>query len=313
MVIARSFSDQASVLVGHHRKKKKLVSLRNVLQSRLFVGCFAVIASFGVFSSAMAKPSTKERITTLETEVAELKAAAQASAASAQRTVALEEQVRKLTGQVETLTFQLRQSNARVDALAAVLAGTGDLPAGFPTSSSAGMPPANSGGGSSQPSNGGPTSLTGRSSGEPADLPTGSPGETPNDVQLPMDPEAAFIYANSFLAEQDYARAEAAYKMFLEVFKDHPRAEDVQFRLGEIYLARNKNTEAADAFVAFIRKYPDSRRLPEAYFKLGTAFAKLGQQGEACRVFQAVKSKYPNAPAALLEKTDRELSRNECR
>ncbi|MEO0398174.1 MAG: tol-pal system protein YbgF [Pseudomonadota bacterium] len=304
------------------------------LQKRVF-GAVGILAGAMVMATAAeARPSTKERVETLEGDVAELKAASEAAATSSQRVIILEEQVRALTGQIEILNFRLQQSDARIQALSAALAGEGGLPADFsaPSFSAPVSGAASSSYGASAPSASSAPSAQPGATGGPAPLGAASPlGEpaasavdqgasalsTPSapafdDVQLPMDPEAAFIYANSFLLEQDYARAENAYTMFLDVYGGHPRAEDAQFRLGEIYLARDKNAEAADAFVAFIRKYPKSGRLPEAYFKLGASFSRLGQKDEACKVFNAVKKKYPNAPSQLLEKTDRERARNGC-
>ena len=82
----------------------------------------------------------------------------------------------------------------------------------------------------------------------------------PDDVSLPLDPNAAFDYASSFLLAGDYSRAKAAFSLYVEAFPNHPRTADAQFRLGEIHLALGENTAAADAFIAHIRNYPNDQR-----------------------------------------------------
>ncbi|NWG91459.1 MAG: tol-pal system protein YbgF, partial [Parvularculaceae bacterium] len=59
--------------------------------------------------------------------------------------------------------------------------------------------------------------------------------------------------------------------------------------------------------------YPNSARNAEAYLKLGTAFSRLNQQSEACKVFKTLKSKYPTAAPAVLQRTDVEMARIDCR
>ena len=263
--------------------------------------------------SAMAKPSTKERVTALEAEVAELKAAAAAATAASQRVDVLEQEVRSLTGRIETLNYQLQQADARLQSMSAALAGD-TVPSTF-------NPALDGGFGSGNPAvPGGPTDLQAG----PTDLLSGG-AQTPSgdlgqqtqdaivsDIQLPLDPEAAFAYSNGFLLRQDLPRAEASFTMFLSAFGGHPRAADAQFRLGEIYLAQDKFAEAADTFVEFVRKYPNSGRSAEAYLKLGAAFAGLGETEEACKVLRAVKSRYPNAEPQVLDRADRELRRHNC-
>ena len=291
---------------------------KGVFEMRLLKSlvCAAALSCVAI-APAAAKPSTKERVTALEAEVAELRAAAAASAAATQRVDSLETEIRSLTGRVETLNFQLQQANAQIRSMGAALAGEpvdGVLPNGMVDPNP--NPFAGPTGGPAPLSPAGPTSLTGQpapSTGAPAQL-----GQQPdivaaaNDIDLPLDPEAAFAYANGFLLRQDFARAEAAYSEFVAAYGSHPRAADAQFRLGEIYLARGKNAEAADAFVGYIGKYPNSQRTAEAYLKLGAAFAGLGEVQEACKVLRAVKSKYPGAQPQVLDRADRELRRNGC-
>lgn len=250
---------------------------------------FAVAAA--ALFLAPASAGTKDRVEALEAAVAQLQAASPAALQSNAKIDRLEAEVRALTGRVEELTHQLDQAQARLDSVSAALAG--DTP-------------------------GGPAVLSGQPGG-PTD-PVAAPDPIANeisragaDVTLPLDPEAAYAYASEFLVSNDFTRAERAFSMFLQSFPNHPRAADARFRLGEVYLASGKNAEAADTFIAFIRAYPSSARGAEAYLKLGTAFSRLNQSAEACKVFKTLKSKYPSAAAPVLQRTDVEMARINCR
>jgi tol-pal system protein YbgF len=250
-----------------------------------FLGRLSVAAAAASFAaSAPATAGTKDRVEALEAAVAQLQAASPAALDSNAKIDRLEAEVRALTGRIEELTHELDQTRARLDSVTAALA-----------SGSGGEPIALSG-------------------------PAGSNDPIANeisragaDVTLPLDPEAAYAYASEFLVSGDYSRAQRAFNMFIEAFPNHPRTADVRFRLGEVYLATNKNAEAADTFIAFIRAYPNSARNAEAYLKLGTAFSRLNQQSEACKVFKTLKSKYPTAAPAVLQRTDVEMARIDCR
>ena len=245
----------------------------------------ALMGAAALLSFAPALAGTKDRVELLEDAVAQLQAASPAALNANAKIDRLEGEVRALTGRVEELTHQLEQTQARLDSVSAALAG--DATAGpVALSGAVGDPIAN----------------------EIARAQSAAPA-----VSLPADPEAAYAYASDFLVTSDYARAETAFTQFLSTFPNHPRAADARFRLGEVYLASSKNTEAADTFIAFIRAYPNSARGAEAYLKLGTAFSRLEQSAEACKVFKTLKTKYPTATPAVLQRTDVEMARINCK
>ncbi len=238
--------------------------------------------------AAPAFAGTKDRVDVLEQAVRELQAASPAALSANAKVDRLEEEVRSLTGRVEQLTYELEQARARLDSMGAALAGD---------------------------SMGGPVALgPSAAAGDPiADQISRADPAPAAGITLPMDPEAAYAYASDFLVTGDYARAEAAFTKFLEAFPGHPRAADARFRLGEVQLAISKNAEAADTFITFLRAYPNSARGAEAYLKLGTAFSRLNKTTEACKVFKTLKSKYPTAAPAVVQRTDVEMARINCK
>ena len=234
-------------------------------------------------------------------EIAE-KSLSAASAATV-RISELQREIQMLTGQVEELTYRLELSDQRLNAISAALSGDPATPVGGAVSAA---------GAAAR----GPVDLT---SGDPiadqidqsnvADQATSYGG---GDIALPLDPDAAFIYASGFLMQSDYQSAKSAFELYVEAFPNHSRTPEAQFRLGEIHLALGENAAAADVFISHIRNYPNDQRAAEAYLKLGTAFVRLEKSSEACTVFKTMKTKFPNAPTPVMQRTDLEMARINC-
>ena len=261
----------------------------------------------GTSGVAAAKPSTKDRVTTLEAEVAELKAAAEGARASAVRLDQLEREVRTLTGRVEELTFDLERANARINSLTQAL--SGEVDPAFEAGVDGGL--GRSGAAAGGPTMLGPPQAPAMEAGGVADAGAAATASV-DDVELPIDPEAAFEYANNFLFQEDLPRAEAAFSLFVSAFGAHPRAADARFRLGEVLLAQGKYARAADAFVEYIRRHPNEARVPEAYLKLSAAFTGLGEAGEACKVLRAAKAKYTDRDPAFSDRANAAIARAGC-
>ncbi|MEM9494940.1 MAG: tetratricopeptide repeat protein [Pseudomonadota bacterium] len=259
--------------------------------------------------AAPAVAGTKDDVRDLQARMAEVERGVEAGSAATVRISELEREIQLLTGQVETLRYELEQTNARLSAVTAVLAGD---PAGLAPTTGAGV--------SSAPGAGaGPIDL---STGDPiagqiasAETSGASAASVPtaSDVALPLDPDAAFDYASSFLLSGDYPRAKSAFALYVEAFPSHARTADARFRLGEIHLALSENAAAADVFIEHIRAYPNDPRAAEAYLKLGTAFSRLERPSEACKVFRSMKSKFPNAATAVHDRANLEMARADCR
>ncbi len=254
--------------------------------------------------SAPAAAGTKDDIRNLNERLLRIEQSVTAGTSATVRIGEMEREIQLLTGRIEELTFQLDQSNARLDAVSAAL--SGDPQFGGPL-----VPGAIE--------RGGPRG--------PIDLTTGDPiadqiaretsaaqssAASASDVALPLNPDAAFDYASAFLLHGDYPRAKDAFKLYVEAFPNHPRTPDAQFRLGEIHLALSENAEAADVFITHIRNYPNDPRAAEAYLKLGTAFSRLDRPTEACTVFKTMKTKFPNAARAVVDRANLEMARIDC-
>ena len=258
-----------------------------------------------------AQAGTKDDIRDLQARMNHVEQGLSAQGAAAVRISELEREIQTLTGLVEELTYRLEISNQRLNAVSAALSGDGGQPvAGFadPAATGAAAPAAR-----------GPVNLA---AGDPIADPIEQPSSAPandaapavggGDVALPLDPDAAFMYASGFLLQGDYQRAKSAFQLYVDAFPNHSRTADAQFRLGEIHLALGENAAAADIFIGHIRNYPNDERAAEAYLKLGTAFSRLDKPSEACTVFKTMKTKFPTAPAAVTQRADIEMSRISC-
>ncbi len=96
------------------------------------------------------------------------------------------------------------------------------------------------------------------------------------DVQLRYD------FAMNLVRISAFAKAEGAYKEFLDAHGEHPLAANAQYWLAETYYARAMFTDAARAFLVGFQNYPNAAKAPDSLLKLAITLAKLGQNAEAC-------------------------------
>ena len=268
-----------------------------------------LLSIVSILAVSPVKAGTKDDIRELQAKMAQAEQALAANSAMTVRIGELESQIQKLTGDIETLTYQLDQANTRLDAVSAVLAGGAvtDVDGNFATTGEAGPIDLATGDPiADQLSNGADAMPPTTNSGDA----TGAVGG--GDISLPLDPNAAFDYASSYLLKGDYANAKSAFALYVEAFPNHTRTADAQFRLGEIHLALGENAAAADVFINHIRNYPNDPRSAEAYLKLGSAFSRLEKTSEACTVFKTLKTKFPNAPTPVSQRADIEMARISC-
>ncbi|WOI54241.1 tetratricopeptide repeat protein [Parvularcula sp. LCG005] len=231
------------------------------------------------------------------------------------RLTAIEESMAQLTGQVEQLSYRLRQQEQKLNQLSA----RSDQPlmddgmsGGYDDGGMMPVEPDYPIGGpvGDQPRPTGPTPLS-EPTGGPVDLTRDEPAEEAM-VELPDDPDAAYNIAYNAVLAADYDTAERTLEAFVVRFPDEPQTAEAKFLLGEVYLATGANGDAARVFLDHVGTYKDDPRSPEAYLKLGISFARLGRTEEACKVFRAGKSKFPNMPERMSRRYDNEKAAAGC-
>lgn len=222
----------------------------------------------------------------------------------------VEQSLRELRGQVETLSFQVRQlteqveiarkeSNYRLGAL------EGGAPAG---SVPMGAPPAGP-----APK---PTSLT-ASNNQPPALKTGTLGTLPaaaaqSDVEGGPSPRQQYDAAMDLLSRAQYVEAQGAFRGFVAANPADELAGPAQYWVGDIAFTQKDYQGAARAFADVLKRYSKTARAPDAMLKLGLSLLELGQKKEGCTTLGAIKSKYPSANKAIFDRASRRAAEAKC-
>lgn len=199
-----------------------------------------------------------------------------------QRVTALETQQRQLTGQVETLQFQMRQleeamkklrgdSEFRLDALEGKTAPAA-VPAAIPPAAPVVTPPA----------------------AKPAPA---RPAVTPPPATTAAaadDAEAQYRAGYQLYVDGRQAEAATALAAFVSANPKHVRASNAQFWAGRALLAQGKAAEAAKAFLTGYQQYPRGERAHNSLLWLGKSLIELKQPKAACQALDQLQTAYPD-------------------
>jgi tol-pal system protein YbgF len=246
----------------------------------------------------------------------------------------VENALRDLRGQVETLTFQVRQlteqldlarkeSNYRLGAL------EGGAPAGaFATSPGAPPPTARTTPGVGGPpippqqkpsgSYGAPIKLTPGTGSDVQGRPPGTLGSVPaealpDDAPGGLSPRQQYDAAMELLSRAQYAEAQSAFRGFVTANPADELAGPAQYWIGDISFTQKDYAGAAKSFAELLKRYAKTPRAPDAMLKLGLSLMELGQKKEGCTTLGAIKSKYPNANKAILDRAAKRAAEGQCK
>jgi len=221
----------------------------------------------------------------------------------------MEEQMRDLTGQIETLSFQIEQNKAQMERMQKDIdfrlralegkplsAQNGQVAEGTLTQEDKQLAPGASvkplaptqGAIPVQPSNG-TIKLT---------PPSGSSSVATKDALSPHD---AYSAAFKLVQKGDYAAAEVAFQGFLKNHKDDPLAGNAQYWLGETYYVRGQYQKAAVTFADGYKTYRKSPKAADSLFKLGRSMQKLDKVPNACAAFGQLLKEFPKANKVTLQ------------
>jgi tol-pal system protein YbgF len=245
---------------------------------------------------------------------------------SGQRLNDVENSLRDLRGQVETLTYQVRQlteqldiarkeSNYRISALEGG-APAGPIPA---TTGAAGGPitatapkPAAAPGGYGAPikiAPGAGSDQQGRGPGTLGSIPAGAAPA----AEAGLSPQQQYDAAMDLLSRAQYAEAQTAFRGFVAAHPADPLAGPAQYWVGDISFTQKDYGAAAKSFAELLKRYSKTARAPDAMLKLGLSLLELGQKKEGCTTLGALKSKYPNANKAVLDRAAKRAAEAGCK
>lgn len=147
-----------------------------------------------------------------------------------------------------------------------------------------------------------PTGITPEDKPQGATAPTAAAGTAKGDYEV----------AQNMLERGEYEAAEMAFREFTKKHGKDRLKVDAVFGLGETFYRRNRYREAAEQYLQITTDSPKSNRAPEALLKLGMSLRGLGATPEACGTYSEVNKKYPKASAAIKQVVDREKKRAQC-
>lgn len=245
---------------------------------------------------------------------------------------AIEDQMRRMNGDVERLSFEIRQLTERFGKFSEDIEfRLKDM------KQNSGSPAARQDGPPSQERGSGPVQLGPRSDNNlngPGSLSPASGGAAGPRIlgQIPADgsgdgakiaslggevnagaPQKG-LYESSYdkLHRKDYAGAERGFKTFIQQNPKSDLVSNAHYWLGETYYARQQYKDAARFFLNGYKKYPKGRKAPDNLFKLGMSLKKLGQKDQACAALSEARKRFPKADKTLRAKIQGEIRKSAC-
>ncbi|MDH3202022.1 MAG: tol-pal system protein YbgF [Myxococcales bacterium] len=104
----------------------------------------------------------------------------------------------------------------------------------------------------------------------------------------------------SLVREREFDEALIALTAFLDVYPDHPYADNALFWRGEVYFLRREYGRALKEFQAVEKQYPWGNKLPDALYRIGQIHLKRGDKARARAYFDKVRDQFPDTAAARL-------------
>ena len=100
--------------------------------------------------------------------------------------------------------------------------------------------------------------------------------------------------------ERRFDEALAALTAFLDVYPDHPYADNALFWRGEVYYLRREYGRALKEYQAIEKQHPWGNKLPDALYRIGQIHLKRGDRARAQAYFDKVREQFPDTAAARL-------------
>lgn len=112
--------------------------------------------------------------------------------------------------------------------------------------------------------------------------------------------EEAYSSAYDRLARGDSLGAIAAFDQFLREFPDGPFSDNAWYWQGEAHYANRAFQAARDNFSIVVNSFPESAKVPDARLKIGYSLYEEGDFAAARGVLTDVQNDYPGRSASVL-------------
>lgn len=221
---------------------------------------------------------------------------------------AMEEQQRNLVGQVEKLSFDVRQMQEQFQKAqsdidmrlqqAAATPSAAATTATLPADEMAAAPAAASSGAVNQAV---------RTSGNSA---SGTLGQ----LSSAGTAGAEALYESGFtdIREQNFEAAEAKFTQFMKAYPSHPLAGNAQYWLAETHYVRGDYRQSAKMFAKGYQDFPQSQKAADSLLKLGLSLGKLGKKEDACLTLQQLQKEFPGDASPVNSRAKQEITRLGC-
>ena len=123
------------------------------------------------------------------------------------------------------------------------------------------------------------------------------------------------IYANGMEALNGglYDEAEMAFQQILTQYPNNKLAGNAQYWIGEVYFKQGNYNKAKVAFKNGYEKYHSGNKAPDSLFKLGLTFKANKENKNACIVLSSFGAEFPKANADLAKRVKAEASKLGCK
>lgn len=134
-------------------------------------------------------------------------------------------------------------------------------------------------------------------------------------VVIAQPKSAEEIYANGMEALNSslYDEAEMAFQQILTQYPNDKLAGNAQYWIGEVYFKQGNYNKAKVAFKNGYEKYHNGNKAPDSLFKLGLTFKANKENKNACIVLSSFGAEFPKANADLAKRVQAEASKLGCK
>ena len=124
--------------------------------------------------------------------------------------------------------------------------------------------------------------------------------ETAKPASDPAQQQADYKAAFNLIRTKDFEQAITALLKFVDDYPNGTLTGNAHYWLGEVYMVERDPEAAILQFSIVINQFPEHRKVPDALYKTGRAWINLGDNIKGQRMLEQVVNAYPESSAARL-------------
>jgi tol-pal system protein YbgF len=126
-------------------------------------------------------------------------------------------------------------------------------------------------------------------------------------------PSSQYRYALLILQKTNYAKAELAFKEFIQKYPKNKLTPNARYWLGETFYVRENYRDAAEAFLLGYQQSFQGPKAPDTLLKLGMSLANLNKKQDACATFNKLSKDFPDVSVNIKRTLKRQVGRAGCK